>query len=64
MRFAMGFGASALVLISASAIGDLGYWEVDVAAGGFEYRAVFSSGVEMMVGFGNVLIEERPSTEM
>ena len=32
MRFAMGFGASALVLISASAIGVLGSWALAAGA--------------------------------
>jgi hypothetical protein len=34
--------------------GDLGYWEVDLAEDGYEFRALFSTGIEMAVRFSDV----------
>ncbi|HEY3243623.1 MAG TPA: DUF4085 family protein [Phycisphaerae bacterium] len=38
--------------------GDFGYWEVDLCDGGYEYRGIFSSGIEMFIRFTNVETEE------
>jgi len=34
--------------------GDLGYWEIDLAEDGYEFRALFSTGIEMAVRFSAV----------
>lgn len=34
--------------------GDLGYWEADLAEGGFEHRFLFSTGIELEIVFASL----------
>ncbi len=38
--------------------GDFGYWEIDVCDEGFEYRGLFSNGIELLLRFQDVAIED------
>lgn len=62
-----GFNTTAngeMSLPGASGYGHLGYWELDLAPGGYEVRMLYSTGIEMSICFREIAIEtaENPST--